>query len=535
MRQKKVLAIGLMVIVSMVLLLGVIPTQAQPTTTGWVRLLGNADDQEGYGIVTDSQDNVYVTGGIYGDLDGNTSAGDYDIFVGKYDSGGTKQWTRLLGSAGYEEAYDIAVDSRDNVYVTGQTEGDLDGNTNAGGYDMFVAKYDSGGTKQWTRLLGSAYTDCGYGIAVDSEDNLYITGYTRGDLDGNTGAGLNDIFVAKYDSGGTRQWTRLLGSAASDYGYGIAVDSQDNVYITGYTEGNLDGNTNPGGSAIFVSKYDSGGARQWTRLLGSATGERAYAIAVDSQDNVYVTGWTWGNLGSNANAGPFDIFVAKYDSGGNVHWIRLLGTATLEAGYGIAVDSWDNVYVTGDTEGNLDGNVNAGDDDVFVVKYDSGGNRQWTCLLGTATSESGEGIAVDSWGSVYVVGETYGNLGGNANAGIDDVFVCKLLGPPVVLGTVNLQGRADNAGATVTVGDASATTGSDGTYILQVEPGTYTINISMPGYLAAHMTDVLLSSGDTLTVDATLLAGDVNGDGIVDIFDLTLVGMNYQKTESPIS
>jgi len=99
----------------------------------------------------------------------------------------------------------VAVDSGGNVYVTGSTDGGLDGNTNAGLFDIFLGKYDSAGAKQWTRQLGTTANDYGMEVAVDSGGKVYVTGYTGGGLDGYTNAGLFDIFLVKYDSNGVKQ------------------------------------------------------------------------------------------------------------------------------------------------------------------------------------------------------------------------------------------------------------------------------------------------------------------------------------------
>ena len=89
-----------------------------------------------------------------------------------------------------------------------------------------------------------------------------MTGDTYGGLDGNTNAGYNDLFVVKYLDNGTKQWTKQLGSSSRDYDYGVATDSSGNVYVTGYTEGGLDGNTSVGKADRFVVKYNSSGTKQ---------------------------------------------------------------------------------------------------------------------------------------------------------------------------------------------------------------------------------------------------------------------------------
>ena len=121
------------------------------------------------------------------------------------------------------------MDSSDNIYVTGYTGGGLDGNTNSGSSDLFLVKYNSSGTKQWTKQLGTSGYDLGYGVTVDSSDNLYVTGYTTGGLDGNTNSGGEDIFLVKYNSSGTKQWTKQLGTSSYDEGMGVTVDSSYNI------------------------------------------------------------------------------------------------------------------------------------------------------------------------------------------------------------------------------------------------------------------------------------------------------------------
>ena len=170
-------------------------------------------------------------------------------------------WTKQLGSSSNDDAFGVATDSSGNVYVTGATTGGLDCNTSAYGNDLFVVKYNSSGTKQWTKQLGTSSRDVANGVATDSSGNVYVTGDTTGGLDGNTSAGSNDLFVVKYNSSGTKQWTQQLGTSSNDNANGVATDSSGNVYVTGGTEGDLDG-TNAGSTDLFVVKYNSDGVKQ---------------------------------------------------------------------------------------------------------------------------------------------------------------------------------------------------------------------------------------------------------------------------------
>jgi len=216
----------------------------------------------GSGVTTDSSGNIYVTGYTRGGLDGNTNSGSYDIFLVKYNSSGTKQWTKQLGTSSTDIGNDVTTDSSDNVYVTGYTGGGLDGNTSSGNHDIVLVKYNSSGTKQWTKQLGTSSGDYGNDITTDSSGNIYVTGFTERGLDGNIHSGNDDIFLVKYNSSGTKQWTKQLGTSSTDYGSGVTTDSSGNIYVTGSTSGELDGNTHFGDRDIFLVKYNSSGIKQ---------------------------------------------------------------------------------------------------------------------------------------------------------------------------------------------------------------------------------------------------------------------------------
>ena len=291
-------------------------TSSDNSTTSWTKQLGTSSNDYGQGVTVDSSNNIYVTGRTYGGLDGNTNSGGEDLFLVKYYDNGTKQWTQQLGTSSDDEGWGVTVDSSDNIYVTGRTNGGLDGNTNSGSYDIFLVKYNSSGTKQWTKQLGTSSGDYGRGVTVDSSNNIYVTGYTQGGLDGNTNSGSYDIFLVKYNSSGTKQWTKQLGTSSSEGGVGVTVDSSDNIYVTGYTNGGLDGNTSSGGYDLILVKYNSSGTKQWTQQLGTSSNEWGEGVTVDSSNNIYVTGWTSGGLDGNTSSGGNDIFLVKYNSSG---------------------------------------------------------------------------------------------------------------------------------------------------------------------------------------------------------------------------
>ena len=219
----------------------------------------------GNSVVTDSSGNLYVVGTTNGGLDGNTQTGTQDFFVTKYNSSGVKQYTQQLGVAGrITLGNSVATDSNGNVYVAGTTYGGLDGNTQIGTQDFFVTKYNSSGVKQYTQQLGVAgQITLGNSVATDLSGNVYVTGNTHGGLDGNTQTGTQDFFITKYNSSGVKQYTQQLGVAGQiTLGNSVATDSSGNVYVAGSTHGGLDGNTLTGVQDFFVTKYSTAGVKQ---------------------------------------------------------------------------------------------------------------------------------------------------------------------------------------------------------------------------------------------------------------------------------
>mgnify|MGYP001376632647 CR=1 FL=1 len=406
----------------------------------FTKQLGSSGEDVAIEVAVDSSGNSYVTGYTDGGIDGNSSSGKKDFFLIKYNSSGTKEWTKQEGSSGDDYAYGVAVDSSDNIYVTGYTDKKLHGNNNSGRHDMFLVKYNSSGTRQWTKLLGTNNNERAYAVATDSSGNIYVTGITWGGLDGSTKPSYcmgyatakasqecTDIFLVKYNSSGTKQWVKQLEGSSKSYdkSQGLAVDSSDNIYVAGFTNGGLDGNTSSGKHDILLVKYNSSGSKQWLQQFGSSNNDMGLEVNVDSKANIYVTGYTEGGLDGNTNSGERDIFLVKYNSSGTKQWTQQLGTPTFDEGNGVAVDSSDNIYVSGWTRGKLD--TYAGGDDAIVIKYNSSGTKQWTRQFGAPSFleksqyNSSSQMTTSTDKGIGVAVDSSGNIyvTGNTDGGLD--------------------------------------------------------------------------------------------------------------------
>ena len=341
-------------------------------TQVWIKQFGSANDDDSYGIITDNNDNTYVTGST------KNSLGTYDVFIAKYNTSGTQAWIKQFGTSSDEEAYKITADSSGNIYVTGYTNGSLPGFTNLGGSDAFVAKYNSSGTQLWLKQFGFSSNDNAKGISTDNSGNVYITGYTDGIVPNSS-----DAFIAKYNTSGTQLWLKEFGSSGSDYGKGVSTDSSGNAYVVGYTNGSLGGNISAGLSDVFITKYNASGTQIWTKQIGSSVDDYGYDIVTDSSGNIYISGQTNGSLPDNTNIGSGDAFVAKYDTNGNKLWLKQFGSSNYDSANAITINNSGNVYIAGETFGSLPGNTNVGSEDAFVVGFDRNGT-----LLNLSTDDS---------------------------------------------------------------------------------------------------------------------------------------------------
>ena len=397
----------------------------------WTKLLGTSGTDFARFITTGNDGAIYVSGDTNSSLDGQTNSGGYDAFVTKYNTDGTKVWTKLLGGSSDEQGQSLTTSSDGAIYFAGGTlSNKLDGQTNSGNWDVFVTKYNTEGTKAWTRLLGSPATqpaDYAWSITTGSDGAIYAAGATWGNLDGQTNSGAQDAFVTKYNADGTRAWTRLLGGTSEDGARSITTGSGGAIYVAGYTWGNLDGQTNSGGQDAFVTKYNTDGTKAWTRLLGTSGNDTAWSVTTGSDGAIYVAGYISGNLDGQTNSGGQDAFVTKYNADGTRLWTRLLGTSGTDYANSVTTGSDGAIYVAGYTSGNLDGETNSGGQDAFVTKYNTDGTKAWTRLLGTSGNDTASSVTTGSNGAIYVAGYTNGNLNGQTNSGGTwDAFVIQL-------------------------------------------------------------------------------------------------------------
>jgi hypothetical protein len=464
------------------------------------------------GIKTDSQGNIYVASNGYSgtltNMDGSSTNVTLNVAgnsIVKYNSSGVVQWATYVTES---TPINLAIDSSNNVYITGQynnTSGTVTlqdatatGQTNSSislpqsiGSDSFLVKYSSSGIVQWATSIKGSGTDISYALAVDSSNNVYFSGYysnTSGTLTlqdatatGQTNSAISlpqttgsDAFLVKYSSSGIVQWATSIKGSSFDIGYALAVDSSNNVYFSGYysnTSGTLTlqdatatGQTNSAislpqttGSDAFLVKYSSSGIVQWATNIKGSGSDIGYALTVDSSNNVYITGQYNNASGtvtlqdatatgqtnsaiSLPQCSTVDAFLVKYSSSGIVQWATSIKGSSSDIGYATAIDSFNNVYITGQYT-NTSGTVTLQDatatgqtnsaislpqssgTDAFLVKYSSSGIVQLATSIKGTNTDLGRSLAINSLNQLYLYGSyfsvssvTLQNASGNSQA-----------------------------------------------------------------------------------------------------------------------
>lgn len=440
--------------------------------------LGGSGGDSPTGIAVDSSGNAYVSGQTNSlNFPGALGNGKFQNFVVKLNAAGTAVlYSTYISGSGTELATAIAVDSTGSAYVTGYTNStDFPTRSplqsaNAGGYDAFVAKLDATGNLVYSTYLGGGKDDTANAIALDSSGNIYLAGQTNStNFPGVTSSSpqrslvgnFSNAFVAKLNAAGSSiSYSTYLGGNGGDYAKGIAVDSSGNAYVVGTTAStNFPVTPNPlqsafggGSNDAFVSMLNAAGtALVYSTYLGGNDNDFGNAIAVDFSGNVYVTGYTastnFPGVTSSSiqpvNGGNYTGIVAKLNASGTaLVYSTYLGGNALDVGNGIAVDSSGNAYVTGTTRStNFVGvtaasiqPVNGGGADAFVSELNAGGTALvFSTYLGGSGNDSGNGVALDSTGNIYVTGDTAStNFPVTANplqstyGGSNDAFIAKL-------------------------------------------------------------------------------------------------------------
>jgi uncharacterized protein (DUF2249 family) len=380
-----------------------------------------------------------------------SDAGFGDIFISKLDSTGNFQWAKRIGMSSYDQASSIAVDSNDNVYITGffsQDSTDFDpgigtfylSNPNNGAL-TFMLKLDANGNFVWAKVLGPD-SNSPSSIAIDRSGNLLITGIFGGtvDFDPNTGVEnmssiSEDIYILKLTDAGDFIWSKQINTTTTNTrSSSIAADRADNLYLTGLLLGTVDFNPGSGianltATSIFGAEYivklDSAGDFIWAKMIDGSLSQTGAdrSIRVDRKGNLFTAGWFNNTVDFDPNAGVYNLsvtlaepsptYLLKLDSSGTFVWAKQIADAGNGAFRAFALDMSDNLYVTGRllTVGDFDPSpaidtLSTATGGTFIAKYDTAGALVWATNYSDANPNNDNNVTlnIDDFGNIISMG-----------------------------------------------------------------------------------------------------------------------------------
>lgn len=361
-------------------------------------------------------------------------------------------WVRHFGGGGNDEINCLEVDATGNIYFSGSFEDSISFHTEKGevklvsknNENLFLAKMDEKGILKWVKQIHSNCSSAGLAIAIDDDNNIYLTGTfnCRADFDmGPDSFFLNaeiqdELFFLKTDSNGNFIWAFDLYGRSFKSCTSMTTDKEGNLYATGYFHLWVDFMPGIGTrwlssmvsneemiTDMFVMKLNKAGQLVWVQQARSEKNMNGHDIEIDLNSNVYITGIFSGRtqfsqdasivLNTSPGIENGDIFVAKYNSTGKIQWAKSIRGKGLDSGNGIDVDSEGNIVTTGQYYGSMDIDPGSGDVevtgngilDVYVQKLNSRGEFLWGKSFGGKSSDKGKNVFFISSGDIISVGK----------------------------------------------------------------------------------------------------------------------------------
>ena len=466
---------------------------------------GGTGLDQAYGIAVDAAGNSYITGTTESvNFPLQSQAATYpndnrkNAFVMKLNPQGTTVlYSTYLGGSADDEGLAITVGGSEQALVAGYTDSTNFPTaspyqaTNGGGRDGFLTRLSpTGNTLVYSTYLGGSGSDLAFAIALDGPSNFYVAGSTTSTSFPTMSpyqaslVALRDAFVAKFNPAGSALlYSTYLGGNADDVGYGIAVDASGSAYIAGITQSddfptaNAMQSSYEGGTDVFVTKLNPAGSTlAYSTYLGAGFFEDCFSIAVDDQGSAYVAGSTesatfpvTSPYQLSKRAGP-DAFVTKLTPSGKTRvYSTFLGGNGEDRANAIAVDRMGNAAITGYTLSSDFPTAEplqaayAGGQDAFVARLNPTGlGLLYSTYLGGADSDTGNAVAVDASGNVFVAGTTFSsNLpvtsGSPIYRGAGDGFAVKIsdnsapaLFVPVIISSAGIAGSFYTSELTLT-------------------------------------------------------------------------------------
>ena len=353
----------------------------------WHQSFGSSVGASVGSALGDGSGGFFAAGTTKGDFAGPFQGGVFDAWVARFDASGQMQWAVQLGGTLNEYLGELAPDGAGGVFAVGSRERLGSGSSPL--RNGWVVHLDGGGAVLWERSIGSTLDDDARAVASDGAGGVFVAGWTSGDLAGPNAGGW-DLWWARFDAAGTLAWARQSGTPATDELESAAPDGLGGFFVCGTTHGDLAGNQAGEGDA-YLARVDAAGDTTWIRQFGTPKYERAEALAAAPNGGVLMSGFTAGDW-AGANVGGNDAWLARFDTHGSELWSHQFGSPDSEQAVCLVADSPGALFVGGLIDEFLP-NAWVARFDVSCGWSESYCTASGTSIAGCAAALSSEGVA----------------------------------------------------------------------------------------------------------------------------------------------
>ena len=455
----------------------------------WSKTFGGSDHDWGNSVAETSDGGYIITGTTY-----SYGVGGSDVYLIKTDADGNKLWGWTIGGSDYEWGESVAETSDGGYIITGTTK-----SYGAGSYDVWLIKTNANGNMLWYKTFGGSDEDHGYSVAETSDGGYIVAGSTQ-----SYGAGLSDVWLIKTDASGNEEWNKTFGGSDNDYGHSVAETSDSGYIITGYTY-----SYGVGLSDVYLIKTDANGNKLWGWSFGGSGYEYSYSVAETSDGGYIIAGST-----DSYGAGSTDVWLIRTNASGNMQWRKVFGGSGGEYGRSVANASDGGYVIAGSTY-----SYGAGSTDVWLIKTDADGNKEWDKTFGGSDEDWGYSVAQTSDGGYIITGTTF-----SYGAGSEDAWLIKVgapdTTPPTVSSTSPVADATDVAVDTtvsVTFNEAmDESTITTSSFTLDSVAGSVSYNSGT--YTATFTPDANLEGSTTYTATLSTAITDAAGNPLASAY-----------------